>query len=112
MHALFDCYQISINPDDHYKIVCFTPIANSYRIASRQLDQSFLGDPLCPDDHLPSWHFCQAVLVNMKGAGKPCFKIDFPPGSDMMSQIMRGPITVERMEFELFGCWNANGDHA
>jgi len=112
MHALFDCYQISINPDDHHKIVCFTPIANSYGIAGRQLDQSFLDDPLRPDDHLLRWHFRQAVLVNMKGVGEPCFKIDFPPGSDMMSQIMSGPKAVERMEFELFGRLNAKGDRA
>ncbi|KAG0133380.1 hypothetical protein HOY82DRAFT_463533, partial [Tuber indicum] len=44
-HALFDCYQISINPDDHHNIVCFTPIASSYGIARRQLDQSVLIDP-------------------------------------------------------------------
>ncbi|KAG0642776.1 hypothetical protein HOY80DRAFT_948802 [Tuber brumale] len=112
MHTLFDCYQISINPDDHHKIVCFTPIANSYGIAGRQLDQSFLDDPLRPDDHLLRWHFRQAVLVNMKGVGEPCFEIDFPPGSDMMSQIMSGPKAVERMEFELFGCLNAKGDRA
>jgi hypothetical protein len=28
---------------------------------------------------------------------------DFPPGSDMMGQILRGPRAADRMEFELFG---------
>ncbi|KAG0638146.1 hypothetical protein HOY80DRAFT_968774 [Tuber brumale] len=112
MHALFDCYQISINPDDHHKIFCFTPIASSYGIAGRQLDQLFLDDPLRPGDHLLRWHFRQAVLVNMKGAGEPCFEMDFPPGSDMISQITSGPKAVERMGFELFGRLNAKGDRA
>ncbi|KAG0633053.1 HNH endonuclease-domain-containing protein [Tuber brumale] len=33
MHALFDSYELSINPDDDHKIVCFTPFASSYGIA-------------------------------------------------------------------------------
>jgi len=43
----------------------------------------------------------------MKGVGEPCFENDFPPGSDMMGEIMRGPKAEERMEFELFGRLNA-----
>jgi hypothetical protein len=39
----------------------------------------------------------------MRGAGEPVFEHDFPPGSDMMGDILRGPRAVERMEFELFG---------
>jgi hypothetical protein len=38
----------------------------------------------------------------MKGGGIPCFEIDFPPGSDIMSDIRDGPMASERMEFELF----------
>ncbi len=38
----------------------------------------------------------------MKGAGEPSFEIDFPPGSDMLSDIREGPKAPERMEFELF----------
>jgi len=38
----------------------------------------------------------------MRGAGEPAFEFDFPPGSDMMGEIMSGPRTGERMEFELF----------
>ncbi|RPA95700.1 hypothetical protein L873DRAFT_1696889 [Choiromyces venosus 120613-1] len=112
MHSLFDSYQISINPNDNHKIVCFTPLASSYGIAGRQLDQLFLDDPLRPPDPLFRWHFRQAVLVNMKGAGEPCFETDFPPGSDMMGEIMSGPKAGERMEFELFGRLNAMGARA
>ena len=38
----------------------------------------------------------------MRGAGEPSFEIDFPPGSDMLSEIREGPKAAERMEFELF----------
>jgi hypothetical protein len=38
----------------------------------------------------------------MRGVGEPVFEIDFPPGSDMMREIMSGPKAGERMEFELF----------
>ena len=48
------------------------------------------------------WHFRQAVLTNMKGAGEPYFEHDFPPGSDIMGDIQSGPKAAERMEFELF----------
>ncbi|KAF2187479.1 hypothetical protein K469DRAFT_705164 [Zopfia rhizophila CBS 207.26] len=72
VHQLFDAYDISINPDDNYKVVVFRP---NLRVA---------------------------VLANMKGAREPVFKHDFPPGSDIVSDILQGPKAVERMGFELF----------
>ncbi|KAF2181340.1 hypothetical protein K469DRAFT_713764, partial [Zopfia rhizophila CBS 207.26] len=48
------------------------------------------------------WHFRQAVLANMKGAGEPVFEHDFLPSSDIVGDILQGPKAVERMEFELF----------
>ena len=54
-------------------------------------------------DQLLRWHFRQAVLANMRGAGEPTFDFDFPPGSDIMGEIIEGPKAAERMEFELFG---------
>ena len=45
----------------------------------------------------------------MKGAGEPCFETDFLPGSDIVGQIMSGPKAEERMEFELFSRFNAQG---
>lgn len=71
-------------------------------IAGKHLDQRLLNDPQRPAEQLLRWHFRQAVLVNMKGAGEPTFELDFPPGSDMMGRILKGPKAVERMEFELF----------
>ena len=71
-------------------------------IAGKHLDQDFLNDPQRPVDQLLRWHFRQAVFVNMKGAGGPLFEDDFPPGSDIMGQVLRGPKAAERMEFELF----------
>ena len=55
-----------------------------------------------PPDNLLRWHFRQAVLINMRGAGEPVFEHDFPPGSDIMGDIINGPKAAERMEFELF----------
>jgi len=43
----------------------------------------------------------------MNGAGEPFFERDFPPGSDVMDKIMSGPKAGGRMEFELFGRFNA-----
>lgn len=85
---------------DNYKIVCFQP--DGKRIAGKHPDQQFLEDPRRPVDQLLRWNFRQAVLANMKGTGEPVFEIDFPPGSDMMGEIMEGPKAAERMEYELF----------
>ncbi|KAL9116933.1 MAG: hypothetical protein Q9187_006534, partial [Circinaria calcarea] len=71
-------------------------------IAVTHLDQELLGHPERPADELLRWHFRQAVLANMKGNGEPIFESDFPPGSDMMGEILEGPKPAERMEFELF----------
>ena len=38
----------------------------------------------------------------MRGTGEPVFELDFPPGSDMMDEIISGPLAAERMELELF----------
>jgi hypothetical protein len=73
-----------------------------YNIAGKHLDRRILDDPRRPVDQLFRWHFRQAVLINMKGAGEPHFEHDFPPGSDVVGDILRGPKGPERMEFELF----------
>jgi hypothetical protein len=71
-------------------------------LAGKYLDQEFLDDPQRPVDQLLRWHFRQAVLANMRGAGEPRFEHDFPPGSDIVGDILNGPKSAERMEFELF----------
>jgi hypothetical protein len=38
----------------------------------------------------------------MKGMGEPIFEYDFPPGSNMIGDILNGPKAAERMEYELF----------
>jgi len=72
-------------------------------IAGKRLDGRILNHPQRPLDELLRWHFRQAVLANMRGAGEPIFEQDFPPGSDIMGEILRGPRAGDRMEFELFG---------
>ena len=32
----------------------------------------------------------------------PVFEHDYPPGSDIVGDILSGPMAAERMEFELF----------
>ena len=45
----------------------------------------------------------------MKGTGGPVFEHNFPPGSDMVGDILEGPQATKRMEFELFGRFAAMG---
>jgi hypothetical protein len=85
---------------NNYKIVCFAKDRKG--IAGKCLDQRLLDDPQRPVDPLLRWHFRQAVLTNMKGAGEPVFEHDFPPGSDIVGDILKGPKAAKRMEFELF----------
>ena len=85
---------------DNYKIVFFTIDARN--LAGKHLDLEFLNNPQRPVDQLLRWHFRQAVLANMRGAGEPRFEHDFPPGSDIVGDILNGPKPAERMEFELF----------
>ncbi|KAI9772464.1 MAG: hypothetical protein M1840_000667 [Geoglossum simile] len=85
---------------DNYKVICFAE--DGPGIAGRHLGQEFLNNPSRPIDQLLRWHFRQAVLVNMRGAGEPIFETDFPPGTDMMGEVLSGPRAAERMEFELF----------
>lgn len=62
-------------------------------------------DPNNPNrvaDELLRWHFRQSVLANMKGAGEPIFEHDFPPGTDVVGEILKGPLPAQRMELELF----------
>ncbi|PUU72806.1 hypothetical protein B9Z19DRAFT_1008012 [Tuber borchii] len=108
IHGFFDSYLLSINPYDNYKIVCFGPEPLFFNLPTR-LNPLLLTNIGWPDDRLLAWHFRQAVLTNMKGDGEPCFEQDFPPGSDMMGEIMSGPKAGARMEFELFGRLNASG---
>ena len=41
-------------------------------------------------------------LANRRGAGEPIFEHDFPPGFDVVGDILYGLKAAERMEFELF----------
>ncbi|KAJ5944490.1 hypothetical protein N7516_004658 [Penicillium verrucosum] len=102
MHQLFDSFLLSVNPDDGYKIIDFS--GNNWNVDGRILD-IVCRDPNNLDhvaDELLRWHFQQCVLANMKGAGEPIFEHDFPSGTDMMNEIIRGPLPAQRMELELF----------
>ena len=66
------------------------------------IDEAYFARPDAPVDSLLRWHFRQAVLANMRGAGEPVFEHDFSPGSDIVGEILRNPKAAERMQFELF----------
>jgi hypothetical protein len=81
---------------DGYKIVCFA--TDNKGIVGTYLDQEFLQHPERPVDQLLRWHFRQAVLTNMKGVGQPIFEHDFPPGSDVVGEILAVPNPAGRMQ--------------
>ncbi|KAK9384573.1 hypothetical protein V1515DRAFT_641098 [Lipomyces mesembrius] len=96
----------------HARMACLCgPIcmSNLMDFRTQTMDWRIL-DPVCRDpsdnrrirDELLRWHFRQAVLANMREAGEPTFETDFPPGTDMMGEILSGPTAAKRMEAELF----------
>lgn len=66
------------------------------------IDPALLSHPDRPVDQVLRWHFRQSVLANMRGVGEPMFEHDFPPGSDMIQEILSGPRAAEVMEAHLF----------
>ncbi|KAG0636794.1 hypothetical protein HOY80DRAFT_908639 [Tuber brumale] len=101
LRQLFEGYLISVNPDDGYKVVVFDSDLFGY-------DGKTL-DPVCRDtadphretEQLLRWHFRQSVLANVRGEGEPIFEHDFPPGTDMLGEILAGPYAQERLELEI-----------
>ncbi|EPE04271.1 hypothetical protein F503_01275 [Ophiostoma piceae UAMH 11346] len=100
IHQLFDSYHFSILPSAGHTFVFFKP--DFYGLGGTGLERRLLDDPRRPPDELLEWHFEQAVLYNVRGGGEPSQEFDFPPGSDMVGEILAGPKAIERMEFELF----------
>ncbi|KAK9427003.1 HNH endonuclease-domain-containing protein [Lipomyces doorenjongii] len=102
IHEKFDNFSIAINPDDNYRIISFRD--DIFNVGGRLLDPVCRNpsNENCVRDELLQWHFRQAVLANMRGAGEPVFETDFPPGSDMVGEIRNGPDAIKRMEAEFF----------
>ncbi|OXV09932.1 hypothetical protein Egran_02305 [Elaphomyces granulatus] len=100
IHQLFDSFAIAINPDDDYKVISFVPHYSF--VSGIHIGPELLRHPERPVEQLFRWHFRQAVLANMKGAGEPVLEHDFPPGSDMIGEVLSGPRAAEVMEFHLF----------
>lgn len=67
-----------------------------------------MRDPVCrklDNPHRVSlellrWYYRQSILANMRGRGEPIWEHDFPPGCDMMGEMMAGPSPAERLELE------------
>lgn len=121
IHKLFDQYLISIDPDVSPTLQAksillahqLTGLQDGYKIVVFDVDLDGLDgrilDPVCRDpddphrvsDHILRWHFRQSVLANVRCAGEPLFEDDFPPGTDIMGEIEKGPLPKERFELEL-----------
>ncbi|KAG0138778.1 hypothetical protein HOY82DRAFT_544825 [Tuber indicum] len=101
IRQLFDQYLISINPDDGFKVVAFDPDIRG--LDGRILDPVCRNpaDPHCVSHQLLRWHFRHSVLANVRGLGEPIFEHDFPPGTDMVGEILVGPKGKERFELEI-----------
>jgi len=101
IHTKFDQYLISVNPDDNYKIVVFD--IDIFGLDGRILDPLCRnqGDPHRVSDELLRWHFRQSILANVRGAGEPIFEHDFPPGHDMVGEILAGPYGQEGFRLEI-----------
>lgn len=61
-------------------------------------------------DELLRWHFLQAVLAHMKGAGQKSWD-KLPDGGDIIGEIMEGPHAAERMELEMYSRLGAGEMH-
>ena len=84
------------NTQDNYKITSFVP--DDWSVDGRVLDPVCRNptDPHSVSDELLRWHFRQAVLANMRGAGEPVFEHDFPHGTDMLATWQKEPYGKER----------------
>ncbi|KAK6350054.1 hypothetical protein TWF696_006303 [Orbilia brochopaga] len=101
VHQDFDAYIVSVNPDDGYKIFCFS--RDNLGVDGRILDPVCL-DPNsehCVPDQLLRWHFRQSVLANMRGDGEPIFEHDYPPGTDQITEMQGEPMAQVRFELLL-----------
>jgi hypothetical protein len=78
-------------------------------VCGRYLSDEWIRLENRPPDQLLHWHIKQGVLKHTRGTGEPNFDQDFPPGSDMVGEILSGPRGPERMEFELFSRFAALG---
>jgi len=101
VQQLFDQYLVSVNPDDNYKVVVFTD--DLLGLDGRILDPACRSpaDPHRVSDEALRWHFRQSVLANVRRGGEPVFEHDFPPGYDMVREILAGPYGQERFELEI-----------
>jgi hypothetical protein len=103
VHQEWDGYSIAVNPNNGYRVQSFRPGAWDLHGQVLHPVCRLPGDARAVLDTLLRWHYEQAVLCNMRGAGEPMYDFDFPPGTDMMGEIREGPQPVERMEVELYG---------
>lgn len=100
VHELWNQYLVTVNPDDNYKVVAFG--LDMHNLDGRTLDPAcrMPHDAHRVADTLLRWHYHQAVLANVRGAGEPIFD-GAPPGADALRTIEREPYARERFQMEI-----------
>ncbi|KAF8258130.1 hypothetical protein EI94DRAFT_1191543 [Lactarius quietus] len=85
-HIYFDKYLLAIDPDNDYKVVCFTHQA---RFDGMKMHRNpNVDEKYQPCRALLRHHFRMAVLLNMNArAGHPEWDEDIPEGYDQMAEI-------------------------
>ncbi|KAI9763807.1 MAG: hypothetical protein M1840_009061, partial [Geoglossum simile] len=97
-HTLFDKYKIAIDPDDNYKITCFVP--DILGCDGQYMVQSNYPQHYRPLRSLLKYHFCMAVLCNMKARGPEYdWDEDITPGMDPVAEISNSE--KGKLRFEL-----------
>ncbi|KAI5296190.1 hypothetical protein KEM52_005260 [Ascosphaera acerosa] len=88
---------------DNYKVTVFCK--DLFKIEGRTLQAACRkdNDPHRVSPEILRWHFRQSVLANMRGVGEPTFEQDFPPGTDRLSAMKKGPYGKERVAKALEG---------
>ncbi|KAL4970565.1 uncharacterized protein BDV14DRAFT_45354 [Aspergillus stella-maris] len=99
-HLVFDFFEIAVNPDRGYRTIFFG--FDKQGLGGRVLSRSTKSGPI---DHQVSdeclrWHYRQAIMVHMRGAGEPPWDTYDDQGGDV-GRIMELPDGAEILEAEL-----------
>ncbi|KAJ5902310.1 hypothetical protein N7495_002838 [Penicillium taxi] len=88
LHAAFNDNDISINPDDGYKIYEFTNNEDGIDGRVLPLFCRTRVDPNAVSNDLLRWHWQQTLLKNLKGATEPIWEFDFQIAERMEAELL------------------------
>ncbi|KAL2816649.1 HNH endonuclease-domain-containing protein [Aspergillus cavernicola] len=98
VHDSFDAFEVAINPDKGYKTVSFVddPNGEGGRVLDRSTRDCSPNDRV--NDQCLRWHYHQAVLANMRGAGEKVWEFDHDV--DEMGDLIEEDRSGELLELE------------